>query len=64
MLSELVGITIDEADLNSVRVSNRFVSLMQELDRLRRTRRALASNRSSIFPDTGELNKLASIVVG
>ncbi len=33
MLAELVGISIDDADLPEV--ANRFASLMQELDRLR-----------------------------
>ena len=33
MLAELVGITIDDAELGEV--ANRFASLMQELDRLR-----------------------------
>ena len=33
MLAELVGISIDDAELPEV--TNRFASLMQELDRLR-----------------------------
>ncbi len=33
MLAELVGISIDDAELPEV--ANRFASLMQELDRLR-----------------------------
>ena len=51
MLAELVGIAIDDADLPEV--SNRFASLMQELDRLRDLDLE-GIEPVAIFPDPGE----------
>ena len=51
MLADLVGIPIDDADLPEV--ANRFVSLMQELDRLRDLDLE-GIEPVAIFPDTGE----------
>ncbi len=49
MLAELVGISIDAADLPEV--ANRFGSLMQELDRLRELDLE-GLEPVTIFPDT------------
>ena len=49
MLAELVGISIDDADLPEV--ANRFASLMQELDRLRELDLE-GVEPVTIFPDT------------
>ncbi len=51
MLAELVGISIDDADLPEV--ANRFASLMQELDRLREMDLE-GVEPVAIFPDPGE----------
>ena len=51
MLAELVGITIDHADVPEV--ANRFASLIRELDRLQELDLE-GIEPVSIFPDTGE----------
>ena len=51
MLADLVGITIDDADLPEV--ANRFASLIQELDRLQDLNLE-GIEPVTIFPDTGE----------
>lgn len=51
MLAELVGISIDDADLPEV--ANRFASLMQELDQLREMDLE-GVEPVAIFPDPGE----------
>ena len=51
MLADLVGIPIDDAELPEV--ANRFVSLMQELDRLRDLDLE-GVEPVAIFPDTDE----------
>ncbi len=49
MLADLVGISIDDAELPEV--ANRFASLMQELDRLREMDLE-GVEPVTIFPDT------------